>query len=157
MTVTTLPALSSRKDRLDAVFDRVATLPSGDFRLQSDFASYLCVLVSGFVEAAISDLAIDHCQKRSSLTVTNYIESDLTRIGVLNAERLLQFVGRFNPQWRRDLEGFIAGERKDALDSIAANRNQIAHGQPVGITYTRVLTYYVKVCEIVNFLREKFS
>ena len=149
--------LSGKKGRLDAVFGRVESLPKDDFQLQSDFASYLCVLVAGFVETTISDLAIDHCRKRSSMTVTNYVENDLNRIGVINGERLLQFVGKFDLLWREELNDFMAGERKDALDSIAANRNQIAHGQPVGITYIRVRTYYESVWQIIEFLREKFD
>lgn len=81
----------------------------------------------------------------------------MRRIGVLNAERLLQLVGRFDLNWRKELEEFIAGERKAALDSIVANRNQIAHGQSGDLTYARVQTYYANICEIVEFLREKFN
>ena len=150
-------ALSANKDRLDAVFGRVESLPKDNLQLQSDFARYLCVLVAGFVETEISDLAMEHCRKQSSPTVTNYVESYLSRVGVLNGNRLLQLVGRFDSKWHQELEQFIMGERKDALDSIVANRNQIAHGQTVGITYARVQKYYESICQIVDFLREKFT
>ena len=139
------------------MFGRVNDLPKDNFRLQSDFACYLCILVAGFVETTISELAIAHCRNRSRPTVTRYIEHDLRRLGVPNAERLLQFVGRFDPNWREELKEFIAGERKDALDSVVANRNEIAHGRSVGITYSRVQDYYINVCQIVDFLRDKFN
>ena len=36
---------------------------SVDAEIQSDLARYLCVLVSGFVETAVAELAIEHCQE----------------------------------------------------------------------------------------------
>jgi hypothetical protein len=43
-------------------------------------------------------------------------------------------------------------KRKDAIDSIMANRHQIAHGKDVGITVARVKEYLEKVVEIVDFI-----
>ena len=126
-------------------------------RVRSDFACYLCVLVSGFVESVVADIAADHCRNRSSQTVMNYVESRVARPGVLNTERLLQFVGLFNIEWRQMLEQYVAGERKDALDSVVANRNQIAHGESVNLTYARILEYYRNVCQVVDFVEEMFK
>jgi hypothetical protein len=76
--------------------------------------------------------------------------------GVLNTERLLQFVGAFEKEWRQNLERFVSGERKAALDSVVANRHNIAHGDPVNITYVQLKEYYRSVCEVVDYVEELF-
>ena len=74
----------------------------------------------------------------------------------MNAERLLQLVGSFNREWRNEMEEYIKDERKEALDSIIANRNKIVHGEPVGLTISRIREYYVRVCEIVDYVAMLF-
>jgi hypothetical protein len=59
-------------------------------------------------------------------------------------------VGSFDPDWRRDLEGFLVDEYKDAVNGIVDLRNNIAHGRYVGITMTRVQDYYVRIKAVVE-------
>jgi len=54
------------------------------------------------------------------------------------------------------MESFVAGERKDAVDSVVANRHQIAHGQDVGLTLIRIMGYYAHVSETIDFLETEF-
>lgn len=149
--------LVSQRNRLDAAFARVSNLPVDQFEIRADFARYLCILVSGFLESVASDIAIDHCRGRSAPTVVRYVDSQLRRPGTLNSERLLQFVGAFSLDWRVALEEFIAGERKEALDSVVANRNNIAHGESVNLTFARISDYYRYICEVVDFLESMFA
>jgi hypothetical protein len=51
------------------------------------------------------------------------------------------------------LEDYLIGQRKDALDSIIANRHQIAHGRDVGLSYIRMKNYYGEVKDIVAYLQ----
>ena len=87
----------------------------------------------------------------------NYVERRLRRLGNLNTEQLLQFVGSFHPDWHNKLEQFVIGERKDALDSVIANRNSIAHGESVGLTYMRINDYYKRIGEVIDFVDEMFN
>ena len=86
----------------------------------------------------------------------SFVEGRLTRVGNFNTEQLLQFVGSFKAVWYDELQSFVAGKRKDALDSVAANRNSIAHGGSVGLTYSRIREYYGSVCEVVDFVDGMF-
>ena len=149
--------LAALQRRLDATFDRVAAFRPDDFELLSDFARYLCVLVSGYLESAIAELALEHCRHRCSPTVLSYVDAQLGRFQNPNAERVLQLLGAFDPLWRTDLETFISGERKDAIDSVVALRNKIAHGESVGITYRRIKDYYTRTKEVIDFLSEKLA
>jgi hypothetical protein len=149
--------IAAMKARLDATFRRVSALPPDDLEIRSDFARYLCILVSGFIENTVTVLATAYCREGSRPPVANYAGSQLGRLQNLNSERLGQVIGAFEPSWRDDLVSFLAGPRKDALDSVLSLRNQIAHGESVGVTYVRIHEYYCCVKEIVSFLENRFA
>jgi hypothetical protein len=44
------------------------------------------------------------------------------------------------------------GARKDAVDSVVNNRNRIAHGENVGISYVRIKEYYDRVVEVIELI-----
>src|ERR687895_2444231 len=52
-----------------------------------------------------------------------------------------------------DLEKFLVEQgRKDAIDSIIANRHAIAHGRDSGITVARVVQYLDRCVEVIDFM-----
>ena len=110
--------------------------------------------MSGFTASVVSEIVADHCRNRSSPTVMNFVESRLRRPGNLNTEKLLKLIGSLRIDWRTELESFVKGERKDALDSVVANRNRIAHGESVNLTYQQIRNYYKSICEVVDFIDE---
>lgn len=148
--------VAAMKARLDATFLRVSRLPDDDLEVRSDFARYLCILVSGFIENAMTVLATAYCRERSQVPVGNYAGNQLRRLQNLNSKRLEQVVGTFERSWRDELNGFLEGPRKEALDSVLSLRNQIAHGGSVGLTYVRIQEYYSHIKEIVDFLEKRF-
>jgi hypothetical protein len=152
--------VSSRRAQIDTLFgvgQRLETDPRSDIELKAHFSQYLCVLVAGFAERAVIDLYGEHIKRRSAKTVIAYGTSRLAGFQNPNSERLLQLAGAFDPQWRRDLELYIVGERKDALDSVMNNRHQIAHGTSVPITHGRLRRYYDKVVEIIEYIEAQVA
>ncbi len=149
--------VATHRARLDATFSRIDSLSTEDLEVLSDFARYLCVLVSGFVEIALSELAAEHCRKRSAPTVSNFVQSRLSRLQNVKSERLLQLVGSFDPKLRVEIEKYIDGPRKDALDSVVDLRNKISHGESVGVTYVRIKDYYERISEIIDFVSALLS
>jgi len=89
--------------------------------------------------------------------VGNYSESQLGKLQNIKTEKLLQLVGAFDPVWRAELENYMEGARRDALDSVVDLRNKIAHGESVGITYQRISDYYARIKEAMDFLKGRFS
>ena len=148
--------VSVKRDRLNAVFARISHVSVTNDQLRSDFARYLCVLVSGFIESSINEISLAYCTRRSNQQIQNYMDRRL-RVGNPNAEQILQFVGSFDAEWRKELEEYIRGERKDALDSIVNIRNDIAHGKSTGITYIGIKEYYDSAQEVIEFINELFS
>jgi len=137
------------RSRLKAAFARARGLQVSDNEVLSDFARYLCVLVCGFIETAVAELAIEHCRTRSQKTVLNFSISQLDRIQNLNTEKLSQLLRSFDTKWAIDLSEFMEGARKEALDSVLGLRNQIAHGESVSLSLARITQYYEKIDEVL--------
>jgi hypothetical protein len=139
------------KKRLDAVFARAPSAGS-DIELQSDYARYLCVLVSGFFENAIIALVLDFTERRSSPTVTSFVERQLYFWTNPNTEKICSLLGAFDPDWRGAMESYLADERKESVNSLVALRHKIAHGESVGTSLSQVRAYYATIVEVVNYI-----
>ena len=137
------------KKQLDATFERAKQLSvASDLELQSDFARYLCVLVSGYFERAIIELILEHARTSGGATLQRFVERRTRRFANANCDRILDLLGSFDADWRLNLDTFLKediDDVKEAINSIVSLRNRIAHGAPVPVTYHRVRDYYVRV------------
>ena len=147
-------AVKQHKQRLDHIFLQVSAFSSAP-ELKSHWARYLCVLVSGFVETSIQTIFSEYAKKRSSPEVASYVESRLKRFQNPSMQRIINLIGEFNPVWRESFEMATDGEPKDAINSIVANRNNIAHGESVGITYSRIQQYYENAIKVVDLIDDQ--
>ena len=141
--------VNRQRAHLDSVFSRVKGL-NADAELLSDFARYLCVLVSGFVEQATIELLIEYARTHANTRILGHVERSIRHLTNLKTQRLIDVVGGFDADWRYRLETFIVDEYKDALDGIVELRNNVAHGKYVGVTLSRVDDYYVRIKKIIN-------
>jgi hypothetical protein len=143
------------RSRLEAAFERINRIASDELELRSDFAQYLCVRVSGFLERSVVELLNQHVVQHSSLTVSNYVNRRLLA-GFQNPskERIVRTLGDFDKDWASEMELYIVDERADAVGSIIAQRNRIAHGDWSDITYVRVRDYYEPIDEIVRKIEQ---
>lgn len=137
------------KQRLDATFQRVKGAGS-DLELQSDFARYLCVLVSGYLEKAVAELLLEHARRAGGPTLQRFVELRTGRFANANAQRLQELLGTFDRDWQVSMNSFLVDELKDAVDSSVNLRNSIAHGESVGVTYQRISDYYVRVQKVID-------
>ncbi len=142
------------QQRLDNLFKQIATF-SGDVELQSHWARYLCVLVSGFLEVSIRAIYGQYARNKASHYVANFVESELKGFQNPKMEKILELTKSFSPTWADELKIVTDGELKDAVDSIVAVRNNIAHGQNVGITYTTIKNYYQNVVKVIEMLENQ--
>lgn len=148
-------SVSAHKARLDAAFGRAGEV--GDMQLQADLACYLCVLVAGYLEQAARHILGDFATRKAHPQVSRFVERRLGAFTNANSRKLCDLVGDFDSLSRERMEGYVYGERKDAVDSVVANRHQIAHGRDVGLTLSRISAYYKHVAETVDFLEVEFA
>ena len=142
------------RSSLKGAFTRAKNLRAVDAEIQSDLARYLCVLVLGFVETAVAELAIEHCRSRSASSVLKYASAQLDRLQNLKAQKLVQVIGSFEKKWSSELSMFMDGDRKDALDSVVDLRNKIAHGESVSLSLGRIIQYHEKIDEIIVYIEK---
>ena len=138
------------KQRLDATFGRVQGVQY-DPELQSDFAKYLCVLVSGYIERAMVELVLEHAREKGAPTLLRFVEQRTRTFTNASSSRIQELLGSFDPAWRQELaENVLVDEWRDAVDSIVSLRNTIAHGGSVGLTYNRIVEYYQQAQHVID-------
>lgn len=142
--------IARQRQRLDDTFFRIASIDENDAEARADFAKYLCVRVSGYLETAVSRLLMAYAATQASPTVARYVSADLVRFQNARKYRLIELFGRFSESWRAELEAYLVDERADAIGTIVANRHKIAHGEDSNLTYVRVLGHWETVKKIVD-------
>lgn len=141
-----------QKQKLEATFKRASSL--SDAELLSDFARYLCVLVSGFLEQSVIELTLEHVRSHSHGSVLRHVDSRLRQWRTPNSKRIIDLLGSFETAWRTDLEAYLVDEYKAAVDSVVDLRNAIAHGRFAGITMATVHDYYTRVNKVVDHIAD---
>ncbi len=101
------------------------------------------------MEQTTIELLIEYARTHSDPRIQRHVERNVRHATNLNAQRLIDTVGAFDPVWRSELEQFIVDEYKDALDGIVNLRNGVAHGRYVGVTFSRASDYYGRVKRII--------
>lgn len=138
------------QNQLDSLFSRIKDVD--DLQLQSHWAKYLCILTSGYLEVAVGSIFGAYSKDKSVPTIYNFVSKKLDGLQNPNMTKIIDLTRSFSSEWGDDLENQTAGEIKDAIDSIYANRNQIAHGRDAGITFHQISIWYVDAKKMINIL-----
>lgn len=141
------------RSRLDATFSR-APDPNADPEFQADFAKYLCVLVSGYLESALCALLLGFAQTRSSGDVASFVERQLGPWTNPKAEKIIDLFGSFNQDWRNNLTAYLVDQRKDSVNSLVALRHKIAHGESVGTSLSQIRSHYRIANEVIDHVAD---
>lgn len=144
------------KQRLDNLFDKGAGLFE-DIEMQSHWARYLCILVSGFLEVAVREAYLQYSREKAAPYVVNYVDGRLEFFQNPKMSKILDLTRAFSPEWADYLKNNTSDEYKDAIDSIVANRNRLAHGEDVGLTYARMKNYYERALKVVDMIEDQVS
>ena len=150
MSGSGLQEIRRMKKRLDAAFERISSIDSDSLELQADFAKYLCVLVSGYIERAIAQVVQEHARQCGSPSLYKYVESNTNRFSNAKPHKIIGLMGSFSKEWKHELEKLLTDDQKEAISSIVNNRHQIAHGRDSRITYHEVHDYYKKSQDLLT-------
>lgn len=134
------------------------TESTGDnIELQGHWGKYLCVLAAGFLENAISHIYIEFTSNSSSPQVSSFARNTLGKISNPKSSKFVEVAYSFNKEWGKQLEDYFESNPgiKDAIDSIMANRHQIAHGKSTSISVIRVNNYLKDSVKVLEFIEEQ--
>lgn len=95
----------------------------------------------------------EYAAQKSSQDVAKFVKGRLKTFQSANMNNIYDLTREFSSEWAEQLEAQTAGALKDAVDSIVANRHQIAHGQDVGISYAVISDYYSRAVKVVELIR----
>lgn len=147
--------LTEQINKLDNIFSSVSAIY--DEELRSHYAKYLCILTSGLIENALKIILNDYSSKASAPNIANYLSNQFKNITNLKDSKIQFILESFSLEWKEEYSSKISSQQKEALDSLLANRNSIAHGRNVGITYARVKEYYSHIKDVISLLKEIIS
>ena len=139
------------RQRLDYLFQKAADLVDTP-EIQSHWARYLCILVSGYIETSLRHLLVSYAETKSHPRVARFVSRRLSRFENFNMEEILVLVGSFDRDWRKELERDLGDEVKATIDGLVSVRNNIAHGIDVSIGIETMRKYYENASKLVNKL-----
>ncbi|MEL1242788.1 HEPN domain-containing protein [Flavobacterium sp. DGU11] len=135
---------------LDALFITAKTIT--DDEIQSHFSKYLCVKVSGLLESYIKAQIGDYVDTTSSKATAKYVKKNFKNFTNIDYKKLCGFLESFDEKWKADLELVMEEEIISSLNTIIANRNNIAHGNNDSITMRIIEVHYGNLKLIISFL-----
>ena len=142
-------------DHLFKIVDKVQSDENIDSEIKSCLAKYLCVVVSGFLETSIQDIYMDYAQRNAQTNVANFTSKKLTGFHSAKMGNILALSGGFCQNWRTELELITKDEIGDSITSLVDNRHHIAHGKDVGITYSRIKSYYSNSVKLLKLIEKQ--
>ena len=142
------------KARVDTAFAQITHLPH-EPELQSHFARYLCVIVSGFIENSVEIVCSEYTQTRAHKNVQKFVAHKLVKFQNPKTEEIFKLFSEFDPTTSDKLKNELAEETKTAVDSVVNLRHGIAHGGTSGISIATIKAYYAEVLKFVEHI-EKF-
>ena len=143
----------SYRNRLDNLISQIPTL-SSDLYLQSNLVKFACVLVCGYVEVSLRDVLQEYTRKRASVEVGKYANRQLERIRNPKMEVILELMGAFSQDWKKSMESETQGRLKLHVDSLVNDRNLIAHGKDVGLSYVQLQGYYRSALAVIELIEK---
>lgn len=140
----------SYRDRISAVIRRAENQP--DLELVADQTKFICVLTSGFLEVSVRSMLAGWCGIRCHPNISNAMESSLRGFQNPKLGKILELIQTFSSDWRAHFEDSLSDQQKDAIDSIVANRHQIAHGRNVGLSLVPMKRYFKDAVDAMELL-----
>ncbi|HYP56002.1 MAG TPA: HEPN domain-containing protein [Solirubrobacterales bacterium] len=139
---------------VDGIFERAET--QIDMEVQSDYAKYLVIRLSGLVEQVVTEVVLAHVSAQSSTTVLGYVTAQVRRFRNPNFERVEALVGSFDRRWSEELSKTATRSEREALGSVRAQRNRIAHGQQSTVSLVQAKGYFTEIKSLLDRIARHF-
>ncbi len=112
---------------VDAAFTRAAAVDAFD-PMSGDLAKHLVILVSGWIEQSVYELARACCRGQAAGgPLLSFALSHLDRTYNPWSDHVRELIARFDEKWASDYDTLMTQQRKDALHSVMGLRTLIAH------------------------------
>ena len=144
-----------RVQELDAVFARARQ--QSDLQVQSDYAKYLVVRVSGLIEDTITTIVLMYVEQTANPHTAQHVQWRMKLFQNPTLERITQLVGSFRPIWRTQFLAELTDPEREALHSVHDRRNEVAHGGQSSISLGQVDRYYTDIKTMLDKVAKVFT
>ncbi len=121
-----------------------------DLNIQHVFANYLFLASAGHVEKSVRAVLSEYARRHGNDLLKRYVERSVSRQSSLNCRKIKSLTDMFNSLWWDQVLSSTSEEERDAVDSIKALRDKIAHGEHNGTGFATVDNYHTLVKRFVQ-------
>jgi len=130
-----------------------------DEEIKAELAKYLCILLSSVIELAFKELILTFMENKTNPKIKKFVGNKIKPITNLTIPKLKAALRSFDEGWEKNFDNLLTNEDdkekiKADINTIIANRNQIAHGQSVPFTAKQLKECHPSVNKIVELLRK---
>lgn len=142
-----------------ARLERLAEKQPDNPEEQADWAKYICVLVSGFIEQAVKEILLEFAQRHEVNRLQSYIEGTWPESRNMKTSNIKEILTHFDQTWGARFDEWLKNkdQYKSEINSLIASRNDIAHGKEANTTNVtlRSTKNRLKIAlELVEFIED---
>jgi len=141
----------SFENKLKSLFELIDTLPDDDL-IRSHWARYLCILSYGYVETSVRTILQEYTKNKSHQFISNFVEKRLEQFRNATMNNIKSLIQAFSQSWVESIIEDIDHEIIDAVNSLANNRHQIAHGKNTAVSFVYVKNWHTKSVDLIKYL-----
>ncbi len=144
--------IDSKIKRIEQLLKTVPVDDSAGLEIQSHWAKYICVVISGALEESIKNLFRPYVERRASSPISNFASNQLGFFQTATTDEIGKLLGKFDKRWEKDFSDFLTEEIKTGVNSIVGNRHRVAHGLDSAVTISQLKEWFPKVDELLHWI-----
>ena len=113
--------------------------------------------MSSSIEERCRDVAWAFADGRSAPEIVRFVRAQTKRLRSPSSGNIRDFFRGFDPVRANGWYDDLADDQRAALDSIAANRNRLAHGVSVGLSLGMLTSYSERAGRAMGRLGQRFG
>lgn len=137
--------LDGLKNKIDEVDDE---------EVKSFLVRLFCVRTSGLLEVFLKTRISEYSKGKVPKEINRFLTSKFKDITSLKTSKLEEVLCAFSTDWSDSFTSYIEehDQLKNSIDSIIAQRHNIAHGQQSNLGIASMNQYYEDVKTVVTYL-----
>ena len=143
--------IANRELRFDQFLDRIDAADVPD-EIRTDLYRFGAILLCGHIEQCVKIIILDRLDRRADPRILNFVRSFFERGANLDCSSIKSLLERFEPQWGKKFEEFVAAndDVKVGIASAYGVRNPLAHGSASSLGGARLRELYAVAKRLVE-------
>jgi len=137
--------IDSRRKRIEQLLKSVPVDESAGLELQSHWARYTCVVMSGALEDTLKVMLREYAEDHANPAIANFASAQLGYFQTASTDEICKLLAKFDKQWEKEFNDFLTEEIKTAVNSVVGNRHRVAHGLDSAVTMSQLKQWFPKI------------